>query len=199
MCIRDRNVAVLERARFALVGIAHKIFGTRVLLGHETPLEPGREAGAAAAAQSRFLDFGDHRLGRYFLVQNLFQRAIAAARLVVLEVPVRAVQAGHQDSVGTVVEHHFSSASSWSSLSLVMEPHMRLLFTSSTGASPHAPMHSPCVSVMRPSAVVSLKPTPRHCFRCSAASAPPESAHGRLVHTVTLCLPPGARLYLSLI
>eukprot|EP01032_Pedospumella_encystans_P030933 gene30932-34911_t len=35
-----------------------------------------------------------------------------------------------------------------------MNEHMRWLFTSSTGASPQAPMHSPSISVNSPSSVV---------------------------------------------
>jgi hypothetical protein len=63
---------------------------------------------------------------------------------------------------------------------------IRLLLTSSTGASPHAPMHSPSRSVNTPSAVVSPKPIPSRCFRCSAAFVAPCSAHGRFVQIVTL-------------
>ena len=68
----------------------------------------------------------------------------------------------------------------------VMKLAMRLLFTSTTGASPQAPKHSPSFSVKLPSAVVSLKPMPSCFFRCSAASFAPCSAHGRLVQIATL-------------
>ena len=42
---------VLERARLALVGVAADVLRQRRVLEHELPLQAGREAGAAAAAQ----------------------------------------------------------------------------------------------------------------------------------------------------
>src|SRR6185436_5771374 len=45
------DVAVFERARLALVRIAHEILGAGKLPRHEAPLESGRETGAAASAQ----------------------------------------------------------------------------------------------------------------------------------------------------
>ena len=74
---------------------------------------------------------------------------------------------------------------------------MRLLLTSTTGASPQAPKHSPCFSVNIPSGVVSPNPMPSFCFRCSAASLALCSAHGRLVQIVSLYLPIGSVLYIS--
>jgi hypothetical protein len=61
-----------------------------------------------------------------------------------------------------------------------------LLLTSITGASPHAPKHSPSFRVNMPSAVVSLRSTPSLDLRCSTASFAPRSAHGRLVQTQSL-------------
>ena len=54
----------------------------------------------------------------------------------------------------------FLSIASW-----LMKLHMLWLFTSSTGASPHAPMHSPSTRVNLPSGVVSPKPMPSLCLR----------------------------------
>src|SRR5262249_52421584 len=141
-------------------------------LRHEAPLETRREARAAAAAQRRFLHLGDDSLGRHLRLDDLAQRLVAAARLVVLEAPVRAVEALHDHGVGAVVEdrHFFNSSRSLSSFAFDMKPHMRLLSTMSTGASPHAPMHSPSLSVTS---------SPRWSFKCSNASTAPESAQGR--------------------
>ena len=77
-----------------------------------------------------------------------------------------------------------------------MKLHMWVLLTIMTGASPHAPMHSPSFSVKLPSGVVSLKPMPSFFFRYSAARSPPDSAHGRLVHTVSLKRPTGFVSYM---
>ena len=57
-------VAVLEGAGLALVGVDREIARLR-LLAHELPLAPGREAGAAEAAQARLVERGEqleHRL-----------------------------------------------------------------------------------------------------------------------------------------
>src|SRR4029077_1893557 len=52
-------VAVLAGAGLALVGVDDEIGRALALLRHERPFEAGREAGAAAPAQPRFLDFVD--------------------------------------------------------------------------------------------------------------------------------------------
>jgi hypothetical protein len=70
---------------------------------------------------------------------------------------------------------------------------MRLLLTSSTGASPHAPMHSASLSV-NAVGVVSSNSMPSFCFRCSAATWRPCSAHGRLVQMRSLHLPTGLQV-----
>src|SRR5437667_327135 len=54
-----QDVAVLAGAGLALVGVDHEIGRPLALLRHERPFEPGRKAGAAAAAQPRFLAFVD--------------------------------------------------------------------------------------------------------------------------------------------
>ena len=90
-----------------------------------------------------------------------------------------------------------NSASSASIFSGRIRLHIRLLLTRSTGASPHAPKHSPSCSVTRPSAVVSPKPMPSFALRCSAALTASCSAHGRFVQIVILYLPTGCGLYIA--
>ena len=48
------------------------------------------------------LHLGDDLLGRHLLDEDLAQRLVAAARLVVLQAPVEPVEALHEDRVGTV-------------------------------------------------------------------------------------------------
>ena len=108
------DVAVLERARLAFVGIADEVFLARELARHEAPLQAGRETGAAAAAQAGGLQVGDDLLGRDLLFQDAAQRRIAAALDVVGQVPVVAVQVLQDQRVDvTVVQagHLFSSSS----------------------------------------------------------------------------------------
>jgi hypothetical protein len=89
-----------------------------------------------------------------------------------------------------------SSSTSASSFAPDIQLTIRWLLTSSTGASPQAPMHSPSLSVKRPSAVVSPKPMPRRFLSGSAAAVAPDSAHGRFVHSVSLKRPVGLRSYI---
>jgi hypothetical protein len=58
-----QDVAVLEGARLALVGVADDVLLRRETARHEAPLQAGREAGAAAAAQRGLLQLGDDGLG----------------------------------------------------------------------------------------------------------------------------------------
>ncbi len=58
--IVTHDLAILARARLALVGIDHQILWSTVRrLVHEAPLESGREAGATATSQTRGLDLVD--------------------------------------------------------------------------------------------------------------------------------------------
>ena len=98
------DVAILERAGLAFVGVADEILVALVLLRHEAPLEARRKARAAAAAQRRPLHFADHRCRRDLLGENLLERRVAAARDVVREPPVGSRQPGHDDGVGAVVQ-----------------------------------------------------------------------------------------------
>src|SRR3990172_12191397 len=205
MRVVAQDVTVLEGSGLAFVGVAHHILRPGSLAGHEAPLEAGGEPRPAAAAQRRLLNLGDDRIGCHLLGNDLLQRAVAPARLVVLQLPVLPGDALHEDSLGTVdagIEgrmcgiHFCNSASSVSIASGLMKLAILLLFTSTTGASPQAPKHSPCLSVKRPSGVVSFQSIPSFFFRCSAASTAPERAQGRFVHTHSLCLPTGARSYM---
>ena len=56
------DLAVLEGAGLRLVGVAHQVVRLHHFLGHERPLEAGREAGAAAAAETGRLHLLDERL-----------------------------------------------------------------------------------------------------------------------------------------
>ena len=69
---------ILERARLALVGVAGDVLRLGRVLEDELPLQAGREAGAAAAAQPRRLHLLDDvvRLQR----QRLAQPFVAALR-----------------------------------------------------------------------------------------------------------------------
>ena len=59
------DVAVLAGAGLAFVGIADQVLRAGVVLRHEAPLQAGGKARAAAAAQARGLDLGDHLVGRH--------------------------------------------------------------------------------------------------------------------------------------
>ena len=104
------DVAVLERAGLALVGIADEILVALELLRHEAPLESGRETGAAASAQRRFLHLGDHIRRRRFLGENFLERLVAPALDVIREPPVLTGEAGHQNGVRPVVQESVAGA-----------------------------------------------------------------------------------------
>ena len=170
MRVPAQDVAILERARLAFVRIADEILLPGKLTRHEAPLQAGREARTAAATQARRLHVGNHLLRGNLFFEDPAQLLVAAARDVVFEMPVLAVQAGENQRFDvTIVERrHFESSSiNWSIFSRLMKLHMRWLFTSSTGASPHEPKHSPSFKVNLPSAVVSPKSMPSFCFRYS--------------------------------
>src|SRR5690606_29559480 len=141
-----------------------------------------REARAAAPAQPGLLHLRDDLLRRDLLGEDLPERGVAAARLVVLQAPVEPVEPLQDDRVGTVEirgerryrqPHQSSPFRNSSSFSGVIAHSMRLLLSSTTGASPQAPRHSASRSVKRPSALVSLKPTPSFRFRWAAATLAP--------------------------
>ena len=76
--------AVHERARVAFVGVAEDVLHVAGGLARELPLEAGREARAAAAAQARLLDLVDDLLGRH-LGERLGERRVAVAGDVFLD------------------------------------------------------------------------------------------------------------------
>ncbi|MNZ99239.1 hypothetical protein D3C78_1185570 [compost metagenome] len=182
--VEHQDVAVLAGTGLAFVGVAHQVLLTGELAGHEAPLQARGEARATAAAQTRFLDGGNHLvLGQAFaavLGQDLAQGLVAAAGHIVLERPVAAVQTRIDLRIDVAVmeaglvarrrkagedvlcclAHAWPSAArrpstSSSSFSLVMKLHMQRSLTSITGESAQAPRHSDCCSVNMPSDVVS--------------------------------------------
>ena len=75
--------AVHERTGVTLVAVADNVLGEDVVAGGRAPFAPGGEAGAALAAQARFLNFSDDLVGRHG--KRLLQALIAAACDVVVE------------------------------------------------------------------------------------------------------------------
>src|SRR5690606_27712736 len=128
MRVVAQDVAVLAGARLGLVGVAEDVL-LHLALGHEAPLQPGREARAAAAAQARLLDHLDHVGGRDLLGEDPAQRLVAAGLEVVLVGPrLVEMQRGVDGLVllrrgadGTVtfrivrMTRHYFSPYSWSS------------------------------------------------------------------------------------
>src|SRR5260364_92476 len=101
--------------------------------------------------------------------QNASELPVAAARGIIVQMPVLAVQARqnqrldmtvvhtrHEDSLPDASSPQFADNSlrRRSILADVRKPHIPFWLTSKTGASPHAPMHSPSLSVNLPSGVV---------------------------------------------
>ena len=75
------ELAVLEGARLALVGVDGEVDGLLALLGEEAPLHPGREARAAPPAEVRRLYHLDQVLGLAGR-ERLARRLVAAVRQV---------------------------------------------------------------------------------------------------------------------
>ena len=71
--------AVLEGAGLAFVDV-HRHQPRRRLVAHDAPLAPGREAGAAQAAQAGVFQRLDHRLDVARAVQAIAQQRVAALR-----------------------------------------------------------------------------------------------------------------------
>src|SRR5690606_29865984 len=208
-----QDVAIFEGTRLALVRVADEVLLAREGTRHEAPLQSRGKARPASAAQAGSLDFGDDVLGRHAADEDLAQGFIAAAGDVVLQMPVAAVQTGHdlgrnmaavqpggnresRSVHGASPACVFNSSSNASRRASDICTHMRLLLTSSTGESPQAPMHSPSISVNMPSAVVSRKSMPSLRLRWSAAFSPSRRAQGKLVQTEILNLPTGLTSYM---
>ena len=98
------DLAILAGAGLGLVGVDHEIMRPAVrLLGHERPFEPGREAGAAAAAQPRGLHLVDDPVAA--LLQHRLGAVPGAARPRAFEAPVvETVEIG--ENAVLVLEHH---------------------------------------------------------------------------------------------
>ena len=93
--IEAQDVAVLERAGLAFVGVADQVLLAGEGARHEAPLQAGRKARAAAAAQAGGLDLGDHVFRLHAGGEDLLQGFVAAALDVVFQAPVGAVDVGH--------------------------------------------------------------------------------------------------------
>ncbi len=96
----QHDLAVLERPGLRLVGVDDEVVRLLELLGlgHERPLAPGREEGAAAAAQARRVELGDHVVRRHRA--GLAQRREPARRDVVVDArDSAAVRAGEDDTL----------------------------------------------------------------------------------------------------
>src|SRR5262249_43832784 len=102
MRIVPHDLAVLAGAGLRLVGIDHEIMRAVGLLGHERPLEPGREAGAAAPTLARGLHLVDDRVAP--LLQDRLGAVPGAARARAVEAPVALAVEIPEDAV-LVVEH----------------------------------------------------------------------------------------------
>src|SRR5260370_16101983 len=100
-----QDVAVLAGAGLALVGVDDQIGWPVAGLRHERPFEPGREAGAAAPAQPRFLAFADDPVAA--LVEHLLGTAPVAARARAGEMPIMLAVEGGEDPVA--ITQHCSS------------------------------------------------------------------------------------------
>src|SRR5690554_1987411 len=81
-----QDVAILRGARLRFVGVAQDVL-LHVALGHEAPLQAGREARAATAAQARLLDHLDDVGRRDLLGQDPAQRLVATGLEVVIVRP----------------------------------------------------------------------------------------------------------------
>src|SRR5215831_136537 len=77
--------AILECARFHLVGVCHEVSGMRRIFRNERPLQPAGKARPAAAPEIRILDLLDDLL-RAHAAQRLSQRLITARALVRLAI-----------------------------------------------------------------------------------------------------------------
>src|SRR5690606_12756255 len=82
-----QDVAVLAGARLGLVRVAQDVLLARRIARHEAPLQAGREAGAATAAQARLLDHLDDLLRRDLLGEDLAPGGVTAGLEVVLVGP----------------------------------------------------------------------------------------------------------------
>ena len=96
MRVVAQDVAVLAGARLGFVRVAEDVL-LHVALGHEGPLQAGREARATAAAQARGLDHLDDLLRRDLLFEDLAQGGVATGLQVAFVRPRGVVMQGGVD------------------------------------------------------------------------------------------------------
>src|SRR5262249_19620366 len=107
MRVEPHDLAVLAGAGLGLVGIDDEIGRTPVrLLGHERPLETGRETGATAAAQIRSLDLIDDAVAA--LGEDVLGAVPDAAALGAGELPVVLAVEIEEDAVLVLERHDYS-------------------------------------------------------------------------------------------
>mmetsp|Transcript_20402 Transcript_20402/g.42802 ORF Transcript_20402/g.42802 Transcript_20402/m.42802 type:complete len:518 (+) Transcript_20402:466-2019(+) len=96
--VLPHDLAVLARPRLGLVGVHHQEARTPVArLGHEAPLQAGREARPAAAAEPRVFDFLDDPVGAH--VHDLLGQVVVAPLQRVFEAPVLLAVQVREDAV----------------------------------------------------------------------------------------------------
>src|SRR5215471_770896 len=100
-----QDVPVFARARLAFIGIDAQISRVAALLRHKGPLQAGRKAGAAAAAQTRVLDLLDDPVAP--LEDQILGAVPIAAAPGAGEPPIVAAIKVGEDTV-LVGEHWFS-------------------------------------------------------------------------------------------
>src|SRR3989454_3189890 len=94
------DLAVLEGARLALVGVDGEIDGLLALLGQEAPLHAGREAGAAPPAEVRGLHHLDQLLGLAGRERLARGRVAAVLEVHVQLTEIRDVPAAEEEELG---------------------------------------------------------------------------------------------------
>ncbi len=109
MRIVPHDLAILARARLGFIGVDHQIGRAAVLgfLRHEGPFQPGRESGAAAAAQARGLHLVDDRVAALFenrlgaIPRATLHGALQAPVMETVEIGEDAVLVGEHGSVSS--------------------------------------------------------------------------------------------------
>ena len=87
MWVVEQDLAIMARTGLTLVGVADQVLLHRRFARHERELEPRRETGAAAAAQSRGFDLLDDRLALPLAFQHLVPGFVTAELEIILERP----------------------------------------------------------------------------------------------------------------
>ena len=115
MRIPAHELAILERARLRLVGVAKQVVRLSLLLGHERPLHTGREASTTAPPQPGRLHHVDDVVGAH--AQRLFERLVAATLDVGVDMALLGVAEILAEDSHLAVRHvgvgHYWSAPDW--------------------------------------------------------------------------------------